>query len=139
MRARMCTVHGYVGVHVCAHACECMPGEVRGQAWRSFHWDLRFMEPRVFLSLPLPGLRSQPQVTRSGLHVRSEDPHSGPPLAQEVLCQQIPPPVPGRSIYYSKKTRLDFMQILTSSIRSSDSASDFPGKRILMSLRTNKV
>lgn len=30
-------------------------------------------------------------------------------------------------------------RILTSSIRSSDSASDFPGKRILMSLRTNKV
>lgn len=30
-------------------------------------------------------------------------------------------------------------QILTSSTRSSDSASDFPGKRIFMSLRTNKV
>lgn len=30
-------------------------------------------------------------------------------------------------------------QILTSSIRSNDSASDFPGNRIFMSLRTNKV
>lgn len=62
MHARMCTVHVYAGVHVCAHACECMPVEVRGQAWRSFHWDLRFMEPR---GLPFSAF-SRAEVTAAG-------------------------------------------------------------------------
>lgn len=84
------------------------------------------------LCLPLP----RAETTGACHHARLLCKFWGSNSRVHACPASILPTVP---VSQSQKTHVHTHWILTSSISSSDSASDFPGKRILMSFRTNKV